>query len=626
VQQGQSLQVMPEHRYEKQASVIIAICGLFLCGIPTLLAAGLCARYLASERTRREQAAFLCLSSLGVLLTAWQAPHIVPLYRQVSLGAVGGVITFVYPSATELPNALVAYLTLSVLTLPLSGALGGGMDAFKRLRKALRLANTVEEWQAMSDELEERRTANLEVRARQQAEVEPEHRNKALLIGTKMHGESLPHAKKDDVGVHQQRNWIVLDDWLLNEHMFVLGATGAGKSTYLKRLCAEVLKNTDRSLFVIDGKGEEELASDIRALVWKYRGHDTPIFRMGSEMKGTPYNPFSGHAEAIYNRLLAMVRVSVAEGNAEFYADANRDLLSLVCGAPVGPPRSLEDVRSRLTLKWLRDTYKDDVEERAYIETIDEDRVHGLLVRVLPFIREMRSYLRPNGFSLEQTHSAVFSIRALSVGDTAQRFCRFLIEDVKDFVASRTRTSTGGLLCIDEFGVFGNDNVTAVLSQARSKGYGVVLATQDYSNLGEERQAQSILSNTLTKVLMGTDYPEALGMTAGTKLQVESSMQSNDQGPTGMMSGRIQHAFKVDMNTARRFQRGQSFVIRKGYAIAVQVSAVHIPDEERAALPPEVVTTSVQPGETIRENEEEVRSVDTPAPEPKKRRRGSHKL
>jgi energy-coupling factor transporter ATP-binding protein EcfA2 len=625
VQQGQSLQVKVEHRYEKQASVIIAICGLFLCGVPTLLAAGIVARYLASDRTRREQAIFLGLSSLGVLLTAWQAQHILPLYGEISIGAVGGVVSFVYPTGAELPNPFLAYLTLSALTLPLSGALGGGMDAFKRIRKALRLANTVEEWQAMSEEFEERRTANLEARARAQAITEPKEHSKALVIGTKMHGESLPHTDKDDIGIHQERNWIVLDEWLLNEHMFVLGATGAGKSTYLKRLCAEVLKNTKRSLFVIDGKGEDELAQDIRALVWKYRGHDTHIFRMGGETKGSAYNPFSGHPEAIYNRLLAMVRVSVAEGNAEFYADANRDLLSLVCFAPGGPPRSLEEVRHRLTLKWLRDTYKDDVEEREYIETIDEDRVHGLLVRVLPFIREMRSYLRPEGFGLEAAQSAVFSIRALSVGDTAQRFCRFLIEDVKDFVANRARTSTGGLLCIDEFGVFGNDNVNAVLSQARSKGYGVVLATQDYSNLGEERQAQSILSNTLTKVLMGTDYPEALGMTAGTKLQVESSMQSNDQGPTGMMSGRIQHAFKVDMNTARRFQRGQSFVIRKGYAIAVQVSAVTITDEERASVPPEVATISPSLVEPNQSTGGEVSSGNTAAAEPKKRR-GSHKL
>jgi energy-coupling factor transporter ATP-binding protein EcfA2 len=626
VQQGQSLHVTPEHRYDRQASIVIAICGLFLCGVPTLIAAALVARYLDSERTWREQMVFVCLSSCGAFLAVWLAPTLMSLYGDVYRGVVVGTASVVSPSLAQVPNPLGAYLILSVLTLPLAGMLGGGMDAFNRLRKALRLANTVEEWQAMSDEFEARRAANLEARARTQANHEPEQVRSGLLIGTKMHGESLPHTKKDDIGIHQRRNWVVLDDWLLNEHMFVLGATGAGKSTYLKRLCAEVLKNTERSVFVIDGKGEEELAQDIRALVWKYRGQDTPIFRMGGETRGQSYNPFSGTAEAVYNRLLAMVRVSVAEGNAEYYADANRDLLSLVCGAPGGPPRSLEEVRSRLTLKWLRDAYVDDPQERSYIAELDEERVHGLLVRVLPFIREMRSYLRPDGFSLEKTSSAIFSIRALSVGDTAQRFCRFLIEDVKDFVATRTQSSTGGLLCIDEFGVFGNDNVTAVLSQARSKGYGVVLATQDYSNLGEERQAQSILSNTLTKVLMGTDYPEALGMTAGTKLQVESSMQSNEQGPTGMMSGRIQHAFKVDMNTARRFQRGQSFVIRKGYAIAVQVSPVAIPEEERAALPPEVAAEGTPSLEPVHENPTDKGSLGTPPVQPQKRRRGGHKL
>ncbi len=61
-------------------------------------------------------------------------------------------------------------------------------------------------------------------------------------------------------GVGSVARWLAVEEWLLDQHLFVLGSTGAGKTETLKRLAAEVLEHTDRDLFLVDGKGDSKLA------------------------------------------------------------------------------------------------------------------------------------------------------------------------------------------------------------------------------------------------------------------------------------------------------------------------------------------------------------------------------
>lgn len=72
------------------------------------------------------------------------------------------------------------------------------------------------------------------------------------------------------------------------------------------------------------------------------------------------------------------------------------------------------------------------------------------------------------------------------------------------------RQKRPGLLIIDEFGAFGNKNIIALLTMARSADLGVILATQDIASLGEENERRLILANTPTKILMATDFPEEI--------------------------------------------------------------------------------------------------------------------
>ena len=186
--------------------------------------------------------------------------------------------------------------------------------------------------------------------------------------------------------------------------------------------------------------------------------------------------------------------------------------------------------------------------------------------------REFSQCVGNEGFALEQTPCAIFSLRVQSVGDTAQRFLDFLVEDLKDFIGKRQTHPS--VLIIDEFGQFSNKNITALLSLARSSKLAIVLATQDVASLQDEKTKKLVLANTRTKLLMASDFPEDVAQLAGTTYQIESSMQHQDGDVTGLGSARIQHTFKVDMNEAAKLQPGEAFLIRQRHVAKIKVRRI----------------------------------------------------
>lgn len=402
-----------------------------------------------------------------------------------------------------------------------------------------------------------------------------------LLLGNYIRGDTFPA----HIGIHKQGPWIKFEEWLLDQHFFIVGATGAGKSETLKRLIYEIAVKTDRDIFFVDGKGDEVLAQEIRAIC-AYGGRgNAPIFRLGHK-KGYPYHGFMGETDAVYNRLCAMVGVQDAQGDARYYADINRNILQLVCGVPEGPPRSFSQLRQRLNRDWLEQAWSHDPSEIEVLASLSRKDLSGLQTRVWPLARVLEPVVKSNGFVLEQTRAAIFSIRTQSVGDTAARFLQFLVEDFKDFVGNRQRRP--GVFIIDEFGAFGNKNILALLTLARSAKLGVILATQDIASLGDDvttGDTRMVLANTRTKILMASDFPEEVATLAGTIYQIESSMQHEQGEATGMGSARIQHAFKVEMNEAGKLQAGEGFIIRQRHAAKLKVAQVTgVPP-----APPEVI-------------------------------------
>jgi hypothetical protein len=373
-------------------------------------------------------------------------------------------------------------------------------------------------------------------------------------------------------GLQQHGGWVTLDESLLNQHLLVVGTTGAGKSETLKWLIQETLRAGGRDVFFVDGKGDLQLGQEIAQLIHAHHRQAVPLFSLGTGYRGAVYHGFCGEPIDIYNRLVSLVGVEGAQGGASFYADVNRDLLQLVCYAPGGPPRSFEALRARLNPQWLATAYQSRPEEQAALAGLDPAWLAGAAVRLRPLLRDLAPHVGEEGFRLETSRGAVFALRTSSLPDTARRFLDFLMEDLKDFVGKRQRRP--GLLVIDEFGAFQNDKIVALLTMARSAELGVVLATQDVANLGQDEQTRRlILANTRTKLLLASDYPEEVAQLAGTLYQIEASLQHAEGLATGMGSARVQHAFRINMNEAAQLLPGEAFVIRQRHAVKVKIKA-----------------------------------------------------
>ena len=92
-----------------------------------------------------------------------------------------------------------------------------------------------------------------------------------------------------------------------------------------------------------------------------------------------------------------------------------------------GPPRRFEALRTRLTVKWLTDTYGKHPYEGEIVKDKEfKTRLEGVQLRLRPLIREFAQFCGPDGFKVEDTAAAVFSIRTQSVSDTSSYFLQMI--------------------------------------------------------------------------------------------------------------------------------------------------------------------------------------------------------
>ncbi len=242
-----------------------------------------------------------------------------------------------------------------VAMLPLAPAGAVGMKLWKTFEKLIG-TKTVQEM------LDAERAAQLKAERKESQKVAQKVTGRigqhpgAIELGAYFSGKTDQFPK--DLGVLKQHSLLYLLEDIFFHHMFIHGAPGAGKTVTILRLVAELLTNTECDVYLVDGKAMDvrppTLIEMVRALVHHSKGWDTKVFRLGQEESGAKYNGFYGQAGTIYNRLLGMAGVQNAKDNAEFYADANRVFLYLVCHVDDGPPRDFDMLMRRLNLDWLR--------------------------------------------------------------------------------------------------------------------------------------------------------------------------------------------------------------------------------------------------------------------------------
>ena len=494
------------------------------------------------------------------------------------------------PFADLLPMTTQSLLVYWLLMFPLAPIGGFAMLSWKKV-SGLFGKRTVQ------DEYEDQAQRKLYAEARSQAaaarkaKMRPDAAKNYLTVGVKIDGEDFP----THLGIDEQSDWVSIKYPLFFQHAFVVGTTGAGKTKLLLRLIYEALHNTRLRIYVIDGKGDLGFAKTVATLAYQHGRGPTPVFMMGqtsaAQAMSSVYDGFRGDREAFANRLSMMMAVDKTVGNAMHYSETYKGLMHLICGvgyAKLGiqPPQNFGEVLDRLSFEWLSQTYAKVPRELATIKLAKEGRedlIAAASARLSNLARPLDDAVDASGFSLEESHCAIFSLRTQSVGVDAKKFLDFLIEDVKDWVGKRQPPGVEALLIIDEFGSFSNESINDVLMLARDSKVGVILATQDVSQLGSERAKRQILANCNTYFLMKTNFPEELVNLAGTIYAVEPSFQLENGMPTGMQSARIQHQFKIPPNDVAQVTPGQCYIINSRYAVKVQASIIEdIPIDNNA--------------------------------------------
>lgn len=409
--------------------------------------------------------------------------------------------------------------------------------------------------------------------------VQPAHQ--LITVGTVISGEQFPAYTK----IEQHWKWLRFHESLLDKHIFILGTTGAGKTELILRLCYEVLQNTNRNLYIVDGKGEMAFAEMVASMCYQIRGVQVPVFKLGHLHTGAVYNGFSGSADSIFNRLAYMVGVmNATTGEGQHYTEINKRLLQMVCLAGkdgkqiirtgrYDAPRSFEEILLRLDNAWLKDTYANFPLAQRGIEMASKGNViFDLYNRLYNLANSFGDVINQKGFTLENTRCAVFSLKTNAAGVEAKSLLDFLNSDIQDFIANRI--TRPGLMIIDEFGSFANENIVNILSQSRSSQLGVCLATQTISSLGDPTVQAKILENCNTHVMMKTLKGESLAEFAGTKMGAEMSIQLKEGQETGVQSVRHQYQFRVNPQEAKELNPGEAVIMNSGRQMKIKVAMV----------------------------------------------------
>lgn len=174
-------------------------------------------------------------------------------------------------------------------------------------------------------------------------------------------------------------------------------------------------------------------------------------------------------------------------------------------------------------------------------------------------------------FAFEDADSGYLLLNELLYGEETSKLARFLLEDFKQYVAARKQEGHQVLLIVDEFSAIASgERVARLVEIVRSYGASLVLAPQAYEGMGGDEAAARILNAAHTIILHAVPEPEPLIRAAGTKIEIEASVQHDAGRSLDIGSARAQHQYKVSPNDVRALHPGACFVIGSGKAQKIQ--------------------------------------------------------
>lgn len=393
-----------------------------------------------------------------------------------------------------------------------------------------------------------------------------------------------------DRSTHQ---WFELERDELDQHAFIPGATGTGKTTTLVRLAAEAVRN-GFGVVIIDCKGAG-LKESARRLA---RQAHLPFHLVDpDDPDSLGYDPCTGDGTDVSNRLVGSFTFGQ---NAEIYKLAAQNILPVLVDAlrAAGKTVTLSALEEHLDegpmSRLAHDSephYKRTLLRLSHPDGAAKDGYNGFQLRLGALIRGKFGRL----LNAQDNRSAVLDwtaatqtpavtylpLRATASSEDVELMGRVIAQDLKQLIGQRLQQGdplTPVLVIVDEFAALREaEQFVDALLQARQARMSFVLSTQYIPETESIRKAALSAGLLIAHRLESADAKD-VSEQFGTKPHWEDVVQIGPEGPTGLSSVRLVDVFRVHPNALRDMQRGFAAIrsVRRQRRAIVQIERANL--------------------------------------------------
>jgi len=371
-----------------------------------------------------------------------------------------------------------------------------------------------------------------------------------------------------------------------NRHVLIAGTTGSGKTEALKRLARHDIE-CGRGLVFIDMKGDRSLAESLFDACAKAGRRDDFLYFTFEPVPCHRYNALaSGDALAKRDRLISSCTWSPeAFYKNEAKAAASRVLAALSHQGAI----TFDDLYlafdeklayaqiSRWALPQDRPKFARDLENWSEFWR----NTSGLRANLHEFVQLRDRLCTAHGdIDFREVHArnrvVYFELNSQMRKEAASSLAKLILEDIKHLsgtlAAGPAQARKPFSVYIDEARNAVYEGFVAFISQSRSAGMGLVLATQSPLDFDSDRDGVtlSVTQNTATKLIFCQRDPASAQFCAelgGTKDAVKRTAQIIDEGlwaatSTGVYSEREVKEFHVHPDELKSLSVGRAYLIQ----------------------------------------------------------------